>query len=135
MAELIQEGAPNIVCMQPFACLPNHITGKGVMKALKERYPHANIAAIDYDSGASEINQLNRIKLMLAVAFKNARRDSEAEDSDRAPATSDEPVDYFKRCVTAAEKLLPESSPSQAAPAVSIPWPLSLVAIASVRLP
>jgi predicted nucleotide-binding protein (sugar kinase/HSP70/actin superfamily) len=59
--------------MQPFACLPNHITGKGVIKALKERYPQANIAAIDYDPGASEVNQLNRIKLMLSVALNNAQ--------------------------------------------------------------
>jgi predicted nucleotide-binding protein (sugar kinase/HSP70/actin superfamily) len=57
--------------MQPFACLPNHVTGKGMIKELKRQYPAANIAAIDYDPGASEVNQLNRIKLMLAVAFKN----------------------------------------------------------------
>jgi predicted CoA-substrate-specific enzyme activase len=73
MVELIEEGVPNILCMQPFACMPNHITGKGVIKALKENYPHANIVALDYDPGASEVNQLNRIKLMLSVAFKNAR--------------------------------------------------------------
>jgi predicted nucleotide-binding protein (sugar kinase/HSP70/actin superfamily) len=77
MVELIESGAPNIVCMQPFACLPNHIVGKGVIKALKERYSEANIAAIDYDPGASEINQLNRIKLMLSTAFKNAAREKE----------------------------------------------------------
>jgi predicted nucleotide-binding protein (sugar kinase/HSP70/actin superfamily) len=71
MIGLIEQGTHNIICMQPFACLPNHITGKGVMKALKERYPQANITAIDYDPGASEVNQLNRIKLMLSVAFKN----------------------------------------------------------------
>ncbi|MDR1887864.1 MAG: 2-hydroxyacyl-CoA dehydratase [Zoogloeaceae bacterium] len=73
MVELIEEGVPNILCMQPFACMPNHITGKGVIKALKDNYPHANIVALDYDPGASEVNQLNRIKLMLSVAFKNAR--------------------------------------------------------------
>ncbi|MPM51596.1 hypothetical protein SDC9_98345 [bioreactor metagenome] len=71
MIELIQSGAENIVCMQPFACLPNHITGKGMMKELRRRYPGANIVAVDYDPGASEVNQLNRIKLMLSVAFKN----------------------------------------------------------------
>lgn len=71
MIELLDEGVNNIVCMQPFACLPNHVTGKGVIKALKKKYPNANIAAIDYDPGASEVNQLNRIKLMLATAFKN----------------------------------------------------------------
>lgn len=70
MVELIESGAKNIVCMQPFACLPNHVTGKGMIKELRRRYPGANIAAIDYDPGASEVNQLNRIKLMLSVAFK-----------------------------------------------------------------
>lgn len=71
MIELIQSGAANIVCMQPFACLPNHVTGKGMIKELKRRYPHANIVPVDYDPGASEVNQLNRIKLMLAAAFRN----------------------------------------------------------------
>ncbi|MDR1910753.1 MAG: 2-hydroxyacyl-CoA dehydratase [Helicobacteraceae bacterium] len=80
MVELIREGTPNIICMQPFACLPNHITGKGVIKALKERYPNANITAIDYDPGASEINQLNRIKLMFSVAIKNANTESTFKD-------------------------------------------------------
>jgi len=71
MVELIESGVNNIVCLQPFACLPNHITGKGMIKELRRSYPLANIAAIDYDPGASEVNQLNRIKLMLSVAFKN----------------------------------------------------------------
>lgn len=71
MLELIEEGAPNIICMQPFACLPNHVTGKGVMKELKRLYPQANIVAVDYDPGASEVNQVNRIKLMMSVAFEN----------------------------------------------------------------
>jgi predicted nucleotide-binding protein (sugar kinase/HSP70/actin superfamily) len=75
MVELIEHGVPNIVCMQPFACIPNHISGKGVIKALKACYPDANITSIDYDPGASEVNQLNRIKLMLSVAFKNMRQD------------------------------------------------------------
>ncbi|MEG0593208.1 MAG: 2-hydroxyacyl-CoA dehydratase, partial [Coprobacillus sp.] len=73
MIELIEEGAPNIVCMQPFACLPNHVTGKGVIKALRKKYPESNIVAVDYDPGASEVNQLNRIKLMLSTAFKNMK--------------------------------------------------------------
>lgn len=73
MLELIEEGAPNIICMQPFACLPNHVTGKGVMKELKRRYAQANIVAVDYDPGASEVNQVNRIKLMMSVAHENAR--------------------------------------------------------------
>lgn len=73
MVELIENGAPNIVCVQPFACLPNHVTGKGMIRAIKDRYPQANITAVDYDPGASEVNQLNRIKLMMAVAFKNLK--------------------------------------------------------------
>jgi predicted nucleotide-binding protein (sugar kinase/HSP70/actin superfamily) len=71
MVELIKTGAENIACLQPFACLPNHVTGKGMMKAIRERYPYANIVAIDYDPGASDVNQLNRIKLMMATAHKN----------------------------------------------------------------
>ncbi len=70
MVELLRSGVPNIVCIQPFACLPNHVVGKGTIKALKKAYPQANIAAIDYDPGASEVNQLNRIKLMLSNANK-----------------------------------------------------------------
>ncbi|MDD6383211.1 MAG: acyl-CoA dehydratase activase-related protein [Selenomonadaceae bacterium] len=68
MVKLIDEGVPNVVCLQPFGCLPNHITGKGVMHELRESYKGANLTAIDCDAGSSEVNQLNRIKLMLAVA-------------------------------------------------------------------
>lgn len=74
MVELIQSGVKNIICMQPFACLPNHIIGKGVMKELRRRYPGANIVAIDYDPGASEVNQLNRIKLMISNAYENIEK-------------------------------------------------------------
>ena len=70
MLELIHSGTKNIICTQPFGCLPNHIVGKGVIKELRRTNPEANIIAIDYDAGASEVNQLNRIKLMLAVANK-----------------------------------------------------------------
>ncbi|CDI50512.1 activator of (R)-2-hydroxyglutaryl-CoAdehydratase [Clostridium tetani 12124569] len=77
MIELIESGVKNIVCMQPFACLPNHVTGKGMIKELKRTYPGANIVAIDYDPGASEVNQLNRIKLMFSVAFENLNFESE----------------------------------------------------------
>ncbi len=73
MAELISSGVPNIVCIQPFACLPNHVVGKGVIKQMKKVYPQANIAAVDYDPGASEVNQLNRIKLMLAAAKREKK--------------------------------------------------------------
>ena len=71
MVELIHSGVPNIVCAQPFGCLPNHVVGKGVIKELRNRYPDSNIVAVDYDPGASEVNQLNRIKLMLSTAVKN----------------------------------------------------------------
>ncbi len=73
MVELIKSGVNNIVCTQPFGCLPNHVVGKGVIKALRSRYPLSNIVAIDYDPGASEVNQLNRIKLMLSTAQKNLK--------------------------------------------------------------
>ncbi|MEY8391831.1 acyl-CoA dehydratase activase-related protein [Lachnospiraceae bacterium 45-W7] len=71
MLELIHSGTDNIVCAQPFGCLPNHVVGKGVIKEIRHQYPLANIVAIDYDPGASEVNQLNRIKLMLSTAQKN----------------------------------------------------------------
>ncbi len=70
MVDLIQHGAPNIVCTQPFGCLPNHIAGKGMIKKLKKHYPESNIVAIDYDTSASKINQLNRINLMVSNAFR-----------------------------------------------------------------
>ena len=75
MLELIHNGVPNIVCAQPFGCLPNHIVGKGVIKELRLEHPDANIVAVDYDPGASEVNQLNRIKLMLATATKNLNKE------------------------------------------------------------
>ena len=68
MVELIKAGVPSIACLQPFACLPNHVTGKGMIKELRRRYPDAQISAIDFDPGASEVNQLNRLKLLLANA-------------------------------------------------------------------
>ncbi len=73
MVELLTSGVENIVCIQPFACLPNHVVGKGVIKKLKENYPNANIVAVDYDPGASSVNQLNRIKLMLATALERIK--------------------------------------------------------------
>ncbi|MCX7841656.1 MAG: 2-hydroxyacyl-CoA dehydratase [Clostridia bacterium] len=79
MMELLEDGVNNIVCLQPFGCLPNHISGKGVIKELKRRYPQANITAVDYDPGASEVNQLNRIKLMLNTAFKNLNNSENKE--------------------------------------------------------
>ncbi|NMN00154.1 2-hydroxyglutaryl-CoA dehydratase [Bifidobacterium sp. DSM 109958] len=71
IVELIETGAPNVVCAQPFACLPNHVTGRGMFGKIRRVYPEANIVSIDYDPGASEANQLNRLKLMIAAAKKN----------------------------------------------------------------
>ena len=68
MIHFITDGVPNILCLQPFGCLPNHITGRGVVKELTKRWPQANIGLIDYDPGASESNQVNRIKLIMAAA-------------------------------------------------------------------
>jgi len=79
MVELIDLGAENIACLQPFACLPNHVSGKGMIKALRKRNPYANIVAIDYDPGASDVNQLNRIKLMMSTAHKNMEKKRQAE--------------------------------------------------------
>ena len=75
MIEYIEHGIPNIVCVQPFACLPNHVVGKGVIKTIREKYPNANISPIDYDPGASESNQTNRIKLLMTVAKDNLRNE------------------------------------------------------------
>ena len=74
MVELIEMGTPNIVCASPFACLPNHVVGKSVIKRLRQMHPESNIVAVDYDPGASEVNQLNRIKLMISVAKENFRQ-------------------------------------------------------------
>ena len=74
MVEYIQNGINNIICVQPFACLPNHVVGKGVIKTIREKYPNANISPIDYDPGASEANQTNRIKLMMAIAKDNLKK-------------------------------------------------------------
>ena len=79
MIELIQDGVPNIICAQPFACLPNHVTGKGMIKELRRQYPKSNIIPIDYDPGASEANQLNRIKLMISTAHEVHNREMAEE--------------------------------------------------------
>ena len=84
--ELIQSGAPNIVCAQPFACLPNHVTGRGMFGKIRRTYPEANIVSIDYDPGASEANQLNRIKLMIAAAKKHGDREDLNPDQGDAAA-------------------------------------------------
>lgn len=81
MLELIESGVNNIVCAQPFGCLPNHIVGKGMMKPIKERHPGVNIVAIDYDPGATRINQENRIKLMLANADRSIEYELDTIDN------------------------------------------------------
>ena len=100
MIELIHSGTGSIVCIQPFGCLPNHVVGKGVIKAIRRRHPQANIVAIDYDPGASEVNQLNRIKLMLSTAVKNASARSADEAAlqaggNNAVPESEAPVTAF----------------------------------------
>ena len=74
MIEYIEHGISNIICVQPFACLPNHVVGKGVIKSIREKYPNANISPVDYDPGASETNQTNRIKLLMTVAKDNLNK-------------------------------------------------------------
>ncbi len=86
MLELIHSGTPNIVCTQPFGCLPNHIVGKGMIRKLKDDYPFSNIVAIDYDPGATKINQENRIKLMLANAKRAAAQEAEATQQAAVPS-------------------------------------------------
>ena len=99
MVELIEIGAPNIVCAQPFACLPNHVVGKGMFAELRRRHPEANVVSVDYDPGASETNQLNRIKLMVATAHKRHARMAQnafvldAQDAAGAPLS---PVDVWE---------------------------------------
>lgn len=80
--ELIESGCPNVICAQPFACLPNHVTGRGMFGKIRRLYPEANIVSIDYDPGASEANQLNRIKLMIAAA-KKAQRESRQSSAEK----------------------------------------------------
>ncbi len=79
MMELVEIGYGNIICTQPFGCLPNHICGKGVMKKIKQVHPEANIVAIDYDPSATKVNQENRIKLMLAIARENIGKDDKVK--------------------------------------------------------
>ena len=74
MIEYMEHDIPNIICVQPFACLPNHVVGKGVIKTIREKYPEANISPVDYDPGSSETNQANRIKLLMTVAKDNLQR-------------------------------------------------------------
>lgn len=91
MVELLDSGINNILCLQPFACLPNHITGKGMIKKLKGAYPQSNIVPIDYDAGASEVNQINRIKLMLTNAVRNLELQKKDGSTDSGNLKSMQP--------------------------------------------
>ena len=95
MIELINSGVGNIICTQPFGCLPNHIAGKGMIRKIKENNPYANIIAIDYDPGATKINQENRIKLMLAVAKRNI----ETESGDGVITNNNENENKYKSSI------------------------------------
>ncbi len=93
MCEYIENGIPNIVCVQPFACLPNHVVGKGVIKTIRAKYPNANISPVDYDPGASEANQTNRLKLLMTVAKDNLNK----EISETQNTVSSENVDTTEK--------------------------------------
>ncbi len=82
MVELIESGVKNVLILQPFACLPNHVVGKGMVKKLRDAYDGVNLKPIDYDPGASEVNQQNRIKLLLSTAFENHNKDKEVPEVD-----------------------------------------------------
>ena len=96
MLDLIDHGAPNIICTQPFACLPNHVVGKAVIKELRRLHPESNIVAVDYDPGASEVNQLNRIKLMISVAKENMRAGKGFKMESVKPLAMDEVDQKFR---------------------------------------
>lgn len=116
MVELIKEGAPSIACVQPFACLPNHVTGKGMIKELRRRFPEANISAIDYDPGSSEVNQLNRLKLLLSNAPAGNHPDEEKDGKIHNPdGTVSEPLIRLSEGATSMndpEPVLQEDAPS-----------------------
>ena len=97
MLELVETGTPNIVCASPFACLPNHVVGKSVIKRIRQIHPESNIVAVDYDPGASEVNQLNRIKLMISVAKENWR-----QGKGFAFGPDDDPFERMKESLAAA---------------------------------
>ena len=112
MIELIEHGVPNIVCCQPFACLPNHVVGKGMFREVRRRYPQANIVAIDYDPGASEVNQLNRIKLMISTALmaQDGTEPGASERADRQP--DDVPGSMVGEELLAGLGPVPDGTPS-----------------------
>ncbi len=112
MVELIEHGTPNIICAQPFACLPNHVVGRGIFSELRRQYPMANVVSIDYDPGASEVNQLNRIKLMVATAHKNAG----TQGALAVWSDADNEFEPMSRPMTVVEKLSPGQIPLEITP-------------------
>lgn len=104
MVEYIEHGIPNIVCVQPFACLPNHVVGKGVIKSIREKYPYANISPIDYDPGASETNQTNRIKLLTTVAKDNLTKKTQSKKAIEIENIVDEQEKASKKKTTSKKR-------------------------------
>ena len=105
MLELVETGTPNIVCCSPFACLPNHVVGKSVIKRIRQMYPESNIVAVDYDPGASEVNQLNRIKLMISVAKENWKQGKGFDFETEGDELSDNPIRLSPEQVLELERL------------------------------
>lgn len=103
VCELIEKGYGNIICAQPFGCLPNHIVGKGTIKRLRELYPDANIFPIDYDSGASKVNQENRIKLMLAMAAEKEKEKQSGTENEATEAIHKASAERTETAVPASE--------------------------------
>ena len=99
MLELVESGFENIVCAQPFGCLPNHICGKGMIREIKHIYDNANIVAIDYDPGAPRVNQENRIKLMLAVAKEQLKKETQSSDDETVKTETKEKSDEKEQAV------------------------------------
>ena len=112
MIELIENGAPNIVCCQPFGCLPNHVIGKGMFREIRRQYPQANIVGIDYDPGASEVNQLNRLKLMISTAHMIHESQAEEASSHAVSAGSAESADSAGSAMGEMSELLADLGPA-----------------------
>ena len=112
MIELIENGAPNIVCCQPFGCLPNHVVGKGMFREIRRQYPQANIVGIDYDPGASEVNQLNRLKLMISTAHMIHESQAEEASSRAGSAGSAESADSAGSAMGEMSELLADLGPA-----------------------
>ncbi|MCI6273780.1 MAG: 2-hydroxyacyl-CoA dehydratase [Coriobacteriaceae bacterium] len=123
MIDLIEHGTPNIVCAQPFACLPNHVVGKSVIKRLRQMHPESNIVAVDYDPGASEVNQLNRIKLMISVAKENYRTNHARGfrlENPNDPTANDAVAPYVDESRYHHDSIVSEGDMGRGAPAIRL---------------